>query len=85
MERKKRIEKILLNNFKFWKIKVKDISEFQKGHYNFDGENETHFSIILHPNTKKNIKRLEIHKKINSLLKEEFLFGLHALEIKIKN
>ena len=85
MERKKRIEKILLNNFKFWQIEVKDISKFHKGHNNFDGKNETHFSIILHPNTKKNIKRIEIHKKINSLLKEEFIFGLHALEIRIKN
>ena len=54
MERKKRIEKILLNNFKFWQIEVKDISKFHKGHNNFDGKNETHFSIILHPNTKKN-------------------------------
>ena len=30
-----------------------------------------------------NINRLEIHKKINSLLVEEFKLGLHSLEIKI--
>ena len=84
MNRKKRIELILSKFFFGRSLKVSDISILHKNHNNFDGKNETHFSIILHPNT-KNIKRIEIHKKINFLLKEEFLFGLHALEIKIKN
>ena len=29
--------------------------------------------------------RLNIHRKVNELLKEEFINGMHALEIKILN
>jgi len=85
MERKKRIEKILLDNFESWSIKVKDVSLLHKGHNNFSGKNETHFSIKLYPKIENSIQRIEIHKKINLLLKDEFSSGLHALEIKIKN
>jgi len=85
MERKKRIEKILLEHFKSWQIKVKDISFSHKGHNNFSGDNETHFSISLQSKKNINIKRLIIHRKINDLLSQEFSSGLHALEIKIKN
>jgi BolA protein len=84
MKRKRRIENILFNNFKSWIIEVKDISNLHKGHNNFAGDNETHFSIVLNPNTKKRIPSLEIHRKINSILKSEFSSGMHALEIKIK-
>ena len=85
MERKKRIKKILLNSFKSWIIEVVDISYQHKGHNNYTGNDETHFSIILYPNINGNFKRLDIHKKINYLLRDEFSSGLHALEIKIKN
>lgn len=85
MERKKRIEKILLDNFKSWLIEVKDVSLLHKGHNDFSGKNETHFSIKLYPKIESSIQKIEIHKKINLLLKDEFSSGLHALEIKIKN
>ena len=85
MNRKKRIEKILSNNFELWTIEVIDISHQHKGHNNFSGNNETHFSIILYKNKNENLKRIDIHRKINFLLKEELSTGLHALEIIIKN
>ena len=85
MKRKKRIEKILSNSFKSWSFEVVDISYQHKGHNHFTGNNETHFSIILYPNVENNIKRIDIHRKVNALLKDEFSSGLHALEIKIKN
>ena len=85
MKRKKRIEKILTNNFKSWIIEIIDISHQHKGHNHFTGKDETHFSIILHPNIKDNFKRIDVHRKINNLLQDEYSFGLHALEIKIKN
>ena len=85
MKRKKRIEKILSDNFKIWKIEVIDISYQHKGHNHFTGNDETHFSIILYLNINDNFKRINIHRKINYLLKDEFSSGLHALEIKIKN
>ena len=85
MKRKKRIESILSKKFSFWKIEVNDISILHKGHNNFDGNEETHFSIILNSNKQNKESKLEIHRKINELLKNEFKLGLHALEIKILN
>ena len=85
MNRKKKIELILKKNFLAWKIKVNDISTLHKGHNNYDGNNETHFSIILNMNNQNKESRLTIHRKINELLKDEFNLGLHALEIKIIN
>ena len=85
MKRKKRIEKILSENFKLWKFKVIDISRQHKGHNKFSGTNETHISIILNPKKNDVFKKIDIHRKINLLLKDEFYSGLHALEIKIKN
>ena len=85
MNRKKRIEHILLNNFKDWKIQVIDDSIKHRGHNNFDGSNETHFQIIIKKNSTIKEKTIKIHRKINELLKKEFKSGLHALEIKIYN
>ena len=85
MNRKNKIESILKKNFLGWKAVVNDISILQKGHNNFDGNNETHFSIILNTNNKNKESKLSIHRKINELLKDEFNLGLHALEIKIIN
>ena len=83
MKRKNKIESILKKNFFGWKAVVNDISILHKGHNNYDGNNETHFSIILNTNNKNKESKLSIHRKINELLKDEFNLGLHALEIKI--
>ena len=83
MNRKKKIELILKKNFLGWTAVVNDISILHKGHNNYDGKNETHFSIILNTNNKNKESKLSIHRKINELLKDEFNLGLHALEIKI--
>ena len=85
MKRKKIIEKILVNHFKKWTIKVEDMSSLHRGHNDFDGNGETHFTIQLQPNIKHSFNRISIHRKINKLLKKQFSNGLHALEIKIKN
>ena len=84
MKRKKRITKILHHNFSNWSIEVKDQSFLHRGHNNFSGKDETHFIVTLQSEKIKNFNRLLIHKKINKLLRDEFLNGLHALEIKIK-
>ena len=85
MKRKKRILKKLSNYFKLWRIEVYDISYQHKGHNHFTGNDETHISIKLHPKKDYNYSKIEIHRKINDILKDEFSSGLHALEIKIKN
>ena len=83
MQRKKRIESILEEYFSEYIYKVDHTSLKHRGHNNFSGNDETHFSITL--NSKKKIRenRLLIHRKINNLLKKEFNLGLHALEIKV--
>ena len=85
MNRKKRIEFLLKNNLKAWKLDIIDNSLAHSGHHNFDGTQESHFQIILKNNFIIKESRLEIHQKINSLLKDEFVNGLHSLEIKIDN
>jgi stress-induced morphogen len=83
MNRTKRIKNIIEKNFKEFSISVIDDSLAHKGHNNFDGKEETHIIIVLKKKFNLDIKRLEIHKKINSLLSKEFKIGLHALQIKI--
>ena len=83
MKRKQRIESILLNFFNEWRVEVIDNSEEHRGHNNFDGNQESHFKLILTNNKKIKPNILSIHRKINSLLEKEFVTGLHALEIKI--
>tara|TARA_B100001250_G_C19582774_1_gene692853 strand:+ start:534 stop:794 length:261 start_codon:yes stop_codon:yes gene_type:complete len=83
--RKKRIEQLLIKNFSEYEIIVEDTSIFHKGHGNFNGLQESHFKITLKSYLYNNKTRLEIHKKINSILDIEFNSGLHALEIKITN
>ena len=83
MNRTKRIKDIIEKNFEEFSILVTDDSLAHKGHNNFDGREETHIIIELKKKFNLDIKRLEIHKKINTLLSEEFKIGLHALQIKI--
>ena len=83
MNRTKRIKDIIEKNFNEFNILVTDDSLAHKGHNNFDGKEETHIIIELKKKYDFNIKRLEIHKKINTILSEEFKTGLHALQIKI--
>ena len=83
MNRTKRIQGIIEINFKDFSISVTDDSLSHKGHNHFDGKEETHIIIELKKKFNLDIKRFEIHKKINILLSEEFKIGLHALQIKI--
>ena len=83
MNRTKRIKNILQKYFNDHAIIVRDNSHLHKGHNNFDGNNETHILVKIKKNCKLGLNRLEIHRKINSLLSKEFDSGLRSLEIKI--
>ena len=80
----KKYRKVFFSGISFDSTKVK------KNHIffaitgnNFDGNNQTHILVQIKKNSKIELNRLEIHRKINSLLSEEFDSGLHSLEIKI--
>jgi len=83
MNRKKRIENILKKKLLHFSIRIIDNSHFHKGHNNFNGQNETHLLIKIKKLNNVNINKLETHRLINNLLKNEFDNGLHALEIQI--
>ena len=83
MNRTKRIQNILDKYFNETTIFVKDNSNLHKGHNNFDGKGETHIFIQINKTSNLKLSRLEIHREINFLLREEFASGLHSLEIKI--
>jgi len=80
---KQRIEKKLSDNLKPSSLEVVNNSNLHRGHIGDNGTNETHFAVIIKCEELKNLGRLQAHKKINQLLKDEFDLGLHALEIKI--
>ena len=83
MNRKQRIDKILSINFNDFILEIIDNSNLHIGHNNITGNDETHIKIILTKKNKIPTNRLNIHRLINNLLKEEFKTGLHSLEIKI--
>ena len=83
MNRKKRIELLLLDEFSNFTIKIIDNSYQHIGHNNITGRDETHIELILTSVVPHKFDRLTIHRKINELLNSEFNNGLHSLEIKI--
>ncbi len=50
---------------------------------NLNNNQETHFKIIINSSYLNSLPLIKAHHYINSILKEEFSAGLHALEIKI--
>ncbi len=83
MNRTKKIKTILEKKFIDFYINVKDDSDSHKGHNDFNGSGETHIIIELKKKSLLKFSRLDLHRKINSLLSEEFNKGLHSLQIKI--
>ena len=84
MKRKQRILNILNENFIDFDINIYDNSKEHAGHHNFNGLEETHLSVYLKVIKSKKIDRLQIHRKVNELVKDEYSNGLHSLQIKIK-
>ena len=83
MKRIDRVLNLLNNNLKMFDFEIKDNSNLHAGHNRFDGSGETHLLINIYIKSLQKPNRLEIHKKINDLLKDEFSKGLHSIEIRI--
>ena len=60
-----------------------DNSNLHKKHKSFD-INKFHFKIIIESESLKKMHKIDAHKKIFSILKEEMKNKIHALEIEIK-
>ena len=64
-------------------IIIIDNSRFHTKHKSFDPK-KFHLKIIIESKKLKVMKKIEAHKKIFSILKEEMNKNIHALEIEIK-
>jgi BolA protein len=80
---KQRIEENLKKNLQPKFLEVKNNSHLHAGHLGDDGSGETHFAIVIEAEELKGLSVVNAHRKINSLLKDEFAWGMHALEIKV--
>ena len=82
MNRKFKIEKILIDNFEPYFFLVKDVSEEHRGHQNFRENVESHFEIIIVSQKFENLNNVARHRMINKSLKEEFMSDLHSVTMK---
>lgn len=65
-------------------LEVVDKSAEHAGHAgNPNAIGNSHFSIQISSDTLESLSKIEQHRIINGLLKDEFANGLHALSIKI--
>ena len=82
MKRKLKIEKIIISYFKPYFFSVIDVSEQHRGHQNFIENVESHFEIIIVSEKFNNKNKIDRHRMVNQILKEEFLSDLHSVVIK---
>ena len=84
--RKERIEKTLQAYFSPKLLIVRDDSKKHEGHNQISlNSKETHFYIQMQLNDNKTINKVDLHRKVYSLLNNEFTSGLHALELNLKS
>jgi len=76
------IKKKIIKEINPRNIIVIDSSNLHKKHKSFD-KNKFHIKIIIESKELKKMNKIESHKKIFSLLKEEMKNKIHALEIEI--
>ena len=69
-------------NIELEEIDIVDNSYLHSNHKFFD-KNKKHLKIIIKSNFLKNLKKIESHKKIMEILKNDLKEKIHALEIKI--
>ncbi len=82
MKRKLKIEKIIMSYFEPYFLSVIDVSEQHRGHRNFKENVESHFEIIIVSEKFNNKNKIDRHRMVNQILKEEFLSDLHSVVIK---
>ena len=76
---KEKIESIIKDS----KVEIIDNTHLHKHHKSFN-KSKTHLKIIIESESLKVLNRIDSHKKIISILKDEIKNNIHSLEIKIK-
>ncbi len=88
MNRISRIEKILREALSPSVLKIEDNSHLHAGHFhnqNPGASGGTHLRLTITDEKLSSMTRIEAHRLINSLLRQEFDTGLHAFEIILKH
>lgn len=80
---KQRIEEKLRENLHPKFLEIKNNSHLHRGHVENSETGETHFAILIESDELNNLSKMQAHRKINQLLKDEFAEGLHALEVRV--
>ncbi len=83
MSRLERINSIITQDLTPTHLEIIDQSEAHKGHKGSHNNGESHYQINIASVLFENKSKLDCHRLINGLLKQEFESGLHALSIKI--
>ncbi|HJO77292.1 MAG TPA: BolA/IbaG family iron-sulfur metabolism protein [Pelagibacteraceae bacterium] len=78
-----KIKEKINKEFKSEQILLIDNSNLHNKHKSFDS-NKFYLALIIKSEKLKNMKKIDAHKAIFSILKKEMKNKIHALEIKIK-
>ncbi|MEP3439363.1 MAG: BolA family protein [Hoeflea sp.] len=89
MSRQSRIETALTQHFEPERLMVINESHLHAGHHHsdgghddtFDGTGETHFRIRIVAPAFSGMSRVDRHRAVNALLKDELDGGLHAMAV----
>tara|TARA_B100000029_G_scaffold393813_1_gene391218 strand:- start:295 stop:549 length:255 start_codon:yes stop_codon:yes gene_type:complete len=79
----KNIEKKISERFEAKKIKIIDKTDLHIKHKSFNSQ-KFYLKLIIESEKLKAMKKIEAHKEIYSLLKEDIKEKIHALEIEIE-
>ena len=64
-------------------IEIVDNSSLHRTHKSFDAK-KFHLKLLIKSKELRNLKKIDAHKVIFSILKDEIIDKIHALEIEIK-
>ena len=76
------VKEKIQKNIEDCKVKIIDNTHLHKHHKSFN-KSKTHLKIIIDSKYLGNLNRIDSHKKITNILKDEIRDKIHSLEIKI--
>ena len=62
-------------------IEVRDVSHTHAGHAGWREGGETHFEVVMKADVFAGRSRVECHRMVNSILAEELVSSVHALQL----
>ena len=82
MEVANRIESKLTEALAPSRLEIVDDSASHAGHAGHDGRGESHFHLVIVSDAFEGLSRIERHRRIHELLKDELADRVHALSVR---